>query len=105
MKCCIIRRVPFKIPGIKSRMLWGHIIAENEGLALVLVPKPEHSQPHSLFIAAENIAERVFEPVTPHRFDLETMHVKQAGEALRILGESFREAEWLRNLPDFDEFP
>lgn len=105
MKYGIIRRVPFKTPGTKSRMVWGHIIAENEGLALVLVPKPEHSQPHSLFIAAENIAERVFEPVTPHRFDLETMHVKQAGEALRVLGQSFWDAEWLRSLPNFDEFP
>ena len=105
MKYCIIRRVPFKTPGKKSRIVWAHVLAEYEGLALVLVPKPENNRPHSIFIATENIAERVFEPISPHRFDLETIHLKQAGDALRMLGESFSRDEWFKSLFGSDDFP
>lgn len=104
MKYCIIRKVPFKMPGFKSRIVWAHVIAECEGLALVLVPQPEISQPHSIFIAEENLAERVFESVGPHRFDLETQDVKAAGDKLRMLGKSFSDADFLRLFRP-DEFP
>ena len=104
MKYCIIRRIPFKTPGNKSRIVWAHVLAESEGLALVLVPQPETSRPHSIFIAEENLAERVFESVGPHRFDLETQDVKAAGDKLRMLGKSFSEAEYFRLFRP-DEFP
>jgi hypothetical protein len=104
VKYCIIRRVPFKWPGHKSRIVWAHVLAEYEGLALVLVPQPATSRPHSIFIATENIAERVFEAVTPHRFDLETQDMKQAGDALRMLGKSFSDEEFLRLFRP-DDFP
>lgn len=49
---------------------------------------------HTLFIAHENTAERIFEAVTPHRFSLESEGVEQAGEKLRMLGKSFYEADF-----------
>ena len=103
MKYCIIRRVPFKLPGHKSRIVWGHILCEVEGLALVLVPKPETDQPHSIFIAAENIADHVFESVGPYRFNLETDDLREVGEKFRMLGKSFwlKEFEAKLNLDDF----
>jgi len=69
-------------------------IAESEGLALVLVPKPDRNGSHTIFIAEENTAERCFEAVTPYRFNLESEAVKEAGEKLRMLGKSFYEADF-----------
>jgi len=104
MKYAIIRKVPFKTPDRKARIVWAHVLAENEGLALLLVPKPEHSQPHSIYIATEDITERVFESVTPYRIDLETSHLKDAGNRLRLLAESFEDTDFWR-LFRHDEFP
>jgi hypothetical protein len=104
VKYCIIRRVPFKWPGQKSRIVWAHVLAESEGLALVLVPKSVADGSHSIFIAQEDITERIFEPISAYRFDLETQDVKEAGERLRMLGKSFSDAEFLRLFRP-DEFP
>ena len=88
----------------RSRIVWANLLCEREGLALVLVPKPENDRPHSIFISQENISERVLESVGPHRFDLETEDLREAGERLRLLGKSFSDAEFLR-LFRSDEFP
>jgi hypothetical protein len=89
MKYTIIRKVPFKLPGSKNRILWANVIAENQGVALLIVPKPATNQPHSLFIATENIADRVFEAVTEHQFNFESADVMEAGDKLRLLGRQF----------------
>lgn len=102
MKYCIIRRVPFKWPGQKSRIVWAHVLAESEGLALVLVPKSVADGSHTIFIAEENVAMRMFVSVSPHRFDLETQDVKEAGERLRMLGKAFM-AQELKSLFDFGD--
>jgi hypothetical protein len=88
----------------KSRIVWAHVLAESEGLALVLVPKSVADGSHSIFIAQEDITERIFEPISAYRFDLETQDVKEAGERLRMLGKSFSDAEFLRLFRP-DEFP
>ena len=94
MKYCVIQKVPFKTPDRKPRIVWADVIAESEGLALVLVPKPDRNGLHTLFIAQENITEKCFEAVTPHRFNLESEAVKEAGDKLRMLGKSFYEADF-----------
>ncbi|MGO8678527.1 MAG: hypothetical protein ACLQVX_22005 [Limisphaerales bacterium] len=71
-------------------------------MALVLVPKLGEDQPHSIFIAEENIAEHVFEAATPIRLSLETQDVKQAGERLRMLGKAFYAQEF-NGLFDFSD--
>jgi hypothetical protein len=86
VKYAIIRRVPFKMPGKLSRIMWGHVLCEREGMALVLVPNPEADQPHSIFIAEENVGERIFESVGAYRFDVDTCSIRDIGEKLRMLG-------------------
>lgn len=93
MKYCVIQKVAFKTPDPKPRIVWADVIAESEGLALVLVPKPDRNGSHTMFIAQENAAERCFEAVTPYRFNLESGAVKEAGEKLRMLGKTFHEAD------------
>ena len=102
MKYGIIRRVPFKWPG-SARIVWAHVLAENEGLALLLVPKAGEDQPHSIFIGQENVAERVFQAVNPFRFDLDTEQMKDAGDRLRVLGKSFGRDDFLQHFRD--DFP
>ena len=104
MKYTIIRKVPFKMPGSKSRILWANVLAENQGLVLVIVPKPDKKQPHSIFFSTENITDHVFEAVGEHRFDIETMDVMEAADKLRMLGKSFFNDEFMyqirRDFPD-----
>jgi hypothetical protein len=63
------------MPGKKPRILWANVIAENQGVALLVVPKSSTDQPHSIYFATENVEQRVFEAVTEHRFDIETLDV------------------------------
>jgi hypothetical protein len=101
VKYCIIRKVPFKTPGMKPRIVWANVLCEREGLALVLVPQMDISQSHSIFIASENVAERYFESVTPHYFSLESEDLTEAGNKLRILGKTFESGDFFRHFrPD-----
>jgi hypothetical protein len=96
---CVIRKVPFKTPDRKPRIVWADVIAESEGLALVLVPKPERNGSHTIFTPKRTSLNEFFEAVTPYRFGLESEAVKEAGEKLRMLGKSFHEADlefWFR---------
>ena len=107
MKYAIIRQVQFKTAGPKSRLVWANVLVEHQGLALVLVPKPHTQQPHSIYIATENITERVFEAVGEHRFDLDTNSLIEAGDKLRMLGKKFDETEFfnfMRRKHRDDEF-
>ena len=104
MKYAIIRKVPFKVPGKKPQIRWAHVLVESEGLALVLVPKAETTQPHSIFIAQENVAMRFFVAVGAFRFDLETEHLMETGDKLRMLAKSLMHAEFLRKRRPDDDF-
>lgn len=104
MKYAIIRKVPFKVPGKKPRIRWAHVLAESEGLALVLVPKTETTRPHSIFIAQENVAMRFFVAVGSFQFDLETEHLTETADKLRMLGKSLINAEFRRKLRPDDDF-
>ena len=97
MKYCIIRKVPFKTPGKKPRIVWGNVLSESEGLVLVLVPKPDFGQPHSIFLAEENIADRVFEAVSQFQFNMTTEAVVEAADKLRMMGKSFEEADMMNH--------
>lgn len=88
MKYCFIQKVPFKVPGSK-RILWANILAQHQGLTLLIVPKSHTKEPHKIYFAIENVEQRVFEAVTDHRFDIETADVVEAAKKLKLLGESF----------------
>jgi hypothetical protein len=95
VKFTIIRKVSFKLPGSKNRILWANVIAESQGLVLLIVPKPDTNQSHSLFIATEKIEDRVFEAVTEHQFNLESADVQSPGDKLRLLGKQFSHEDFL----------
>jgi len=91
MKACIIRKVVYRATDKRPR--WGFVLAEREGLALLLVPCAEDGQSHSLHIAAENVAERVFESVNVSRFPMEHEDLAGIGVKLSTLGDGMTEDE------------
>jgi hypothetical protein len=75
------------------------VLSEHEGLALILIPSPDGKRSHSIAIAAENIAERVFEDVKLSRFAVEVEDMAGIGSKLCALGEQLTEDEvekWLK---------
>ena len=86
MTCCVIRKVPYRLPGT-TRLVWGLILAEREGLSLLFVQTPDDKRSHSIVIATENVAERVFESVNVSSFPLEQEDLVGIGCKLNALGE------------------
>ena len=89
MKYCFIRKVPVRTPGKKPRIMWGQVLAEHQGVVLVVVPKPDADQPHKIFFASENVTERLFEPVSDFEFHVSTEEFISAADRLRVLGKQF----------------
>ena len=82
------------MPGFKDKIVWANVLAENQGFVLVVIPKPSKGQPHKLFFATENVAERIFEPISEFQFHLATDEIIAAGDKLKILGKQFYEKDF-----------
>jgi hypothetical protein len=85
VKYCVIRKVPYRIPGKKSRIVWANVIAENNELALLLVPKTHVEGSHSIALAQQNGLEGVFEAISPSTFEIGSTEVKRIGNTLKAL--------------------
>lgn len=95
MEICILRKVPFRLPGTK-RLVWAVVLAEREGLSLLFVQKPDDQRSYTLAIATENVTERVFEEVNASRFTLEHDDLAEIGRKLQALGEGLSENDYFR---------
>src|ERR1035437_7285801 len=96
-KYCVIRKVPYRIPGTK-RLVWANVISEGTGLVLLLVPKSHADEAHSIVMAEENLTDRILEAVGSTSFDIGSMEVKTIGDTLRILGAKLLNEEVMRTL-------
>lgn len=95
MKCCILRKVPYRLPGT-DRLVWAVILVEREGLSLLFVRKLDKQRSHMLAIATENVRERVFETVNASTFQLEDNDLGKVGIKLQALGEGMSEDELMK---------
>ena len=95
MDICILRKVPFRLPGTK-RLVWAVVLCEREGLSLLFVQKPDDKRSHALTIATENVTERVFEEVNANRFQIEHGDMAEIGKKLQALGEGISENDFFR---------
>jgi hypothetical protein len=101
MSCCIIRKVPFKI---ETRIVWGLILSERDGMALLLLQRLESGKSHSLVFGVEN-EKGIFEGVNATRFPMEHGDLVAVGRKLCALGEEMDEDSFYRFLkPDDDEW-
>ncbi len=93
MKCCVVQKVPYRLPG-SSRLVWAIILAQREGLSLLFVRKPDEQRSDALVVATENVAERCFEDVSVSRFPLGQGDLAGIGNKLEALGENMGEDEF-----------
>ena len=94
MSCCIIRKVPFKAD---NRIMWGLILNEREGMALMVVHRHEKSESHTLAVGIEG-TNGIFESVDLNRFPLEYGDLESIGRKFNTLGEELDEDGFRRNL-------
>lgn len=95
MPCFILRKVSYRLPGT-NRLVWAVVLAENEGLSLLFVQKPDGQRSHAIAIAAENVGEHVYEEVKASRFHLENEDLAGIGGKLQALGENLYEPDFRR---------
>ena len=102
-KYCVIRKVPYRIPGT-DRIVWANVLAESNGLALLLIPKSQTEGDHSMVFAEENAPDRTFESVNSPTFEIGSTAVKEIGDILKVLGSKFIRDEMVRAFEkDFGE--
>ena len=88
-----MRKVPYRIGGT-NRLRWGVILAERQGLSLLFIHKPDEDRPHSIVVATENVAERIFEDVSSNCFPIEHEDLVSIGRKLQALGDDLSEEEF-----------
>jgi hypothetical protein len=103
MKCVVLRKVPYKLPGTK-RIVWGVIVGESHSLSLLFVRKPDEKHEHSLAITTENVTERVFENVDASQFSVGHDELANIGTNLRAIAKGLSSEEFVRRFfgPDDD---
>ncbi len=89
MKPCIMRKVPYRLPGT-TRLVWAIVLAEREGLSLLFIKRPDEKWNHEITIGTET-AERVFEAVPVFRFPVEYEDLEGIGVKFHTLGGSLTE--------------
>ena len=93
MKICVLRKVPYRLPGT-TRLVWGVILCEREGLSLLFVQRSDDNHSHSLVVAMEDVANRFYEPANGNIFPLDHEDLVDIGNKLRALGKGFSETEF-----------
>ena len=80
----IVRKVPFKLA--HNRLVWGMVLAESQGLALIFIKKTDEHGSHSLILAQEHVDGKFYEDAKANRFYLEHDDLAGLGDKLGALG-------------------
>ena len=92
MKCCIVRKVPYRLRGT-SRIVWGIVLCEREGLSLLYVQSPDANRSSVIAIATEHVVDKIFLDVNVNTFPLEEQDLLDIGNKLNALGEGLIQDE------------
>lgn len=98
MSCCIIRKVPFKTV---NRIVWGLILSEREGVALMVLERMENKKSHSLVVGIEGV-NGIFESCDMNRFPFEHGDLEAVGKKLQALGDELDEEGFHRFMRSSD---
>lgn len=101
MSCCIIRKVPFRNG---KRIVWGLVLCEREGVALLVLQRPDNTKTHSLVVGTEG-TNGIFEPAEVTRFPLMHGDLESLGGKFASIGDTWDEDAFFRFLKaDGDEW-
>lgn len=92
MKPCIVRRVAYRLPGT-PKVIWANVLCEREGLALLMVPRPDARQLHFIVIGQQN-TERIYEHVPSIGFEFESEDMMHIANKLKMLAKEYCRKEW-----------
>ena len=106
MKCFLLQKVPFRLPGKRGRMVWGVVVGRSrtDGVSLIYVRKPQEDAESSLVAAIENPQEQCFEAANQFVFRLGDGDLGDIGGKLRALGEDENESDVRRLFEREDQF-
>lgn len=93
MKACIIRKVPYRLRGT-TRIVWGIVLCEREGLSLLWVQSPDNIRPHLVVIATEHEADKIFVDVNVNNFPLEKADLRSMGSKMKALHQMLAEEDF-----------
>jgi len=88
MKCFLLEKVRFKLPGKKPRLIWGVLVSQREGLGLIYIKKPDQNWQDTLTVAIANPQENCWEAANRFVFPLEQGDLEAIGGKLTALGDS-----------------
>jgi hypothetical protein len=96
METCILRKVAYRLPK-KNQIRWAFVLAQQEGLTLLFVPRPDEKRSHALVVAVEDIKSQVFEAANgASQFPLEHGDMAAVGMRLHALAENLSDDEFRR---------
>ncbi len=93
MKAYLIRRVPYLLRGT-TRIVWGIVLCEREGLSLLWVQSPDNNMPHLIVIATEHVESKLFVDVNVNNFPLEKADLRSIGSKMKALHRMFVEEDF-----------
>ena len=94
-KYYVIRKVAYRIPGT-DRIVWANVLSQNNGVALLLIPKSQTDGAHSMVFAEENAMERIFESGGSPILELGFTEIKNVGDCLKALGSNLMSEDLIR---------
>ncbi|HNQ88448.1 MAG TPA: hypothetical protein PKM73_07540 [Verrucomicrobiota bacterium] len=96
MKICLVRKVPYRVPGT-NRLIFALVLKESEGLALLFCRATREDEANTLVIATENVQDRVFEPASTCQFPIEDSDLIPMANVYAAVAEGIQDAR-LRDL-------
>ncbi len=87
MNCLLVERVRFKLTGTPPRLVWGAVLYQRDGLALIYVSKPDEHWTNSLVVAVQNVQEHCYERANTFSFPVEPSDMAEIGAKLQALGQ------------------
>jgi hypothetical protein len=70
MRCVLLERVRYRLPGGTDRLVWGVVVAEADGFYLLFVRKPDDNWPDMLVVTTPS-EERIFEDFEGFQFPVD----------------------------------
>ena len=104
MKCFLIEKVRFKLPGKPLRFIWAVVVAERDGLSLLWIKAPDSNWQDTLTVAIQNPQERCYEEADRFVFPIQEGDLLEIGGKLQAIGREDSDAMMRRMFEREDLF-
>ncbi len=85
--------MPYRWPH-STRLLWGYVLCEREGLSLLFVQSPDNVRSSVIAITTEHVEDMVYVDVNVNNFPLEKADLRSIGSKMKALHQMFVEDDF-----------